>query len=63
MTPRLSINYGLRWEPFIGGNMSTGYVMHFDQALFNSNTHSTVYPNAPAGIEFPGDPGFNTNSR
>jgi hypothetical protein len=63
ITPRLSLNYGLRWEPFIGGNMSTGYVMHFDQALFNSNTHSTVYPNAPAGIEFPGDPGFNTNSR
>ena len=37
--------------------------MHFDQSLFNQNVHSTVYPNAPAGVEFPGDPGFNTNNR
>jgi len=63
VTSRLSINYGLRWEPFIGGKMATGYVMHFDQALFNQNVHSTIYPNAPAGLEFPGDPGFNTNVR
>ncbi len=43
--------------------MPTGYVMHFDQSLFNQNVHSTVYPNAPAGLEFPGDPGFSTNNR
>jgi hypothetical protein len=63
LTPHLSLNYGIRWEPYIGGKMSTGYVMHFDRALFDQNVHSTVYPNAPAGIEFPGDPGFDTNGR
>jgi hypothetical protein len=63
VTPRLSINYGVRWEPYIGGALATGYVEHFSQALFTQNVHSTVYPNAPAGLQFPGDPGFNTNDR
>jgi hypothetical protein len=63
VTSHLSINYGLRWEPFIGGSMATGYVQHFSQALFNANVHSVVYPNAPAGLEFPGDAGFQTNDR
>ena len=63
VTPRLNINYGLRWEPYIGGAMATGYVQHFSQTLFNENVHSTIYPNAPAGLQFPGDPGFNTNDR
>lgn len=63
VTPHLSVNYGLRWEPFIGGSFATGYVEHFSQALFNENVHSTIYPNAPAGLEFPGDAGFQTNDR
>ncbi len=63
VTPHLSINYGIRWEPFIGGSIATGYVQHFSQALFNQNVHSTIYPNAPAGLEFPGDAGFNTARR
>jgi hypothetical protein len=63
MTPHLSVNYGLRWEPYIGGNMATGYVSHFDRSLFDQNVHSIVYPNAPAGVLFPGDAGFDTNSR
>ncbi|HEX5431587.1 MAG TPA: TonB-dependent receptor [Bryobacteraceae bacterium] len=63
VTPNLTVNYGLRWEPYIGGSMSTGYVSHFDPALFAANVHSSVYPNAPAGVLFPGDAGFDTNSR
>ena len=62
-TSHLTLNYGVRWEPYIGGAMATGYVSHFDPALFAQNVHSTVYPNAPAGLLFPGDPGFNTNDR
>lgn len=63
LNSRLSINYGLRWEPFIGGSFATGYVEHFDRGLFNQNVRSTIYPNAPAGLLFEGDPGFNTNGR
>ena len=63
VTQHLTVNYGLRWEPYIGGSMSTGYVSHFDPSLFAQNVHSSVYPNAPAGVQFPGDPGFNTNNR
>jgi hypothetical protein len=63
VSPRFAINYGVRWEPYLGGSMSKGYVAHFDQGLFNQNVHSTIYPNAPAGLEFPGDPGFNTGNK
>jgi Carboxypeptidase regulatory-like domain/TonB dependent receptor len=59
----LSLNYGLRWEPYMGPQMIKGYVSHFSQADFNAGVHSTVYPNGPVGTLFPGDPGFNTNDR
>lgn len=63
LTPHLTLNYGLRWEPYIGGSMPLGYVMHFDRGLFDQNVHSAVYPNAPAGVLFRGDPAFDTNGR
>jgi hypothetical protein len=61
--PKLKLNYGIRWEPYIGGALKYGHVSHFDQGLYAANVHSTVYPNAPAGVQYPGDPGFNTNDR
>jgi hypothetical protein len=63
LTQHLTVNYGLRWEPYIGGAMAKQYVSHFEQNLFNQNVHSTIYPNAPAGVLFPGDSGFDTNNR
>ena len=60
---RLKVNYGLRWEPFFGGVSQYGQFTHFDQNLFNQNVHSTIYPNAPAGMLFMGDPGFDTGGR
>jgi hypothetical protein len=63
VNPRLKVNYGLRWEPFFGGKSQYGQFTHFEQTLFNQNFHSTVYPNAPAGVLFVGDPGFDTGSR
>jgi hypothetical protein len=56
LTQRLTINYGLRWEPFFAFKNKHGWFDHFDMDLFNQNVHSTVYPNAPAGLIFPGDP-------
>jgi hypothetical protein len=62
VTPKLRINYGLRWEPYFGSNLKDGRVTHFDMNLFTNNVHSTVYPNAPAGVLYPGDSGFDTNN-
>jgi len=55
-TRRLTVNYGIRWEPFFSFTNKHGYFDHFDPALFAQNIHSTLYPNAPAGLIFPGDP-------
>jgi len=55
-TRRLTLNYGVRWEPFFSITNKHGFFDHFDPALFAQNTHSTLYPNAPAGLIFPGDP-------
>src|SRR5579864_1747170 len=55
-TPRLTVNYGVRWEPFFAFTNKHGWFDHFDPGLFAQNIHSTVYPNAPAGLIFPGDP-------
>ncbi len=63
LNPRLALNYGVRWEPYIGGSIPKGRVTHFDQALFNQNVHSTVYPNGPPGILFAGDSAFDTGNR
>lgn len=63
IAPRFSLNYGVRWEPYIGGSMPLQYVANFNRGLFDQNVHSTVYPNAPAGLMFPGDAAFDTGSR
>lgn len=56
LTPRLTLNYGLRYEPFIPQSCD-GRMAQFSPAAYSSGRHSTVYTNAPAGLLFPGDPG------
>ncbi len=64
VTPRLTVNYGLRWDPFLpekmGGNSNfkESFVYNFSQANFNQGIVSKTYPNAPPGLVYPGDPGF-----
>ncbi|HKX33428.1 MAG TPA: carboxypeptidase regulatory-like domain-containing protein, partial [Blastocatellia bacterium] len=55
---RLTVNAGLRWEPFIPMHHPFGWASHFEQSLFDQGTRSQVYRNAPAGMSFPGDPGY-----
>jgi len=60
--PKVTINAGVRWEPFFPQQLLNGAVYQFDQGRFNANVKSTVFPNAPAGLYFPGDPGFPTKA-
>ncbi len=59
---RVTLNYGLRYEPFLPQQLVNGAVYQFDQTRFNQNVHSTVFPGAPAGLYFPGDAGFPTQA-
>jgi hypothetical protein len=61
MNRRLTLDYGVRYEPFLPWHEVQGRMGSFSPTLWASNTHSTKYPNAPAGMEFAGDPGFNPN--
>jgi hypothetical protein len=60
--PRLTLNYGLRWEPFYPQQIVNGAVYQFDMERFRAGIKSTVFPNAPAGLYYPGDPGFPTQA-
>ncbi len=51
-TPQLTLNYGLRWD------VLPPWSEKFNQLLtLDPNEQSVVFPNAPKGILFPGDPG------
>jgi hypothetical protein len=54
----LTLNVGLRWEPYLAIKNSLDYVSNFDEARFDAGIRSTVYAQAPAGLLFPGDAGF-----
>jgi len=58
VTSRLTLNYGLRWEPYLAPYNNRGENEHFDPSLFAQNVHSSVFANAPAGLVFPGDPQY-----
>src|SRR5262249_59459986 len=54
----LTLNLGVRWEPFIPVKNSYSWVSHFDRALFDQNVHTRVYPQSPAGPIFPAADGY-----
>jgi hypothetical protein len=54
----LTLNYGVRWEPFIPIQNDMGYSNNFSVDRFNAGIKSTVYSAAPAGLLFPGDSGY-----
>ena len=54
---RLSVNYGLRWEPMIFPADYFGRGSTFRMQDLEANRQSTVYVNAPAGMFYYGDPG------
>jgi len=58
---KLTLNYGVRYEPFMPWHELQGRMGSFFPSLWASGTHSSRYPLAPAGMQFAGDPGFNSN--
>jgi hypothetical protein len=57
--PRLTVNYGLRYEPTIPAYDAYNRFDVFNSALFAEGVHSLRFPSGPAGLIFNGDPGWN----
>lgn len=55
---RLTLNYGLRYEPFSPQDEIQGRQGMFSPAAWSANQISVTHPTALAGLLFPGDPGF-----
>ncbi|WP_041586543.1 TonB-dependent receptor [Terriglobus saanensis] len=55
LRPNLTINMGLRWDPYTPFSIEGGR-----GAAFVPGQQSTRYPGAPAGVVFPGDAGVNS---
>jgi outer membrane receptor protein involved in Fe transport len=54
-TSRLTLSLGLRWEPHTAP-YALGRPMHFEREWFDKGIRSTVFKNAPAGLQYTGDP-------
>lgn len=57
-TQRLTLSMGLRWEPYLPWNEIKGRVEQFSISNYEKGVKSQIFPNAPAGLLFPGDPGM-----
>jgi hypothetical protein len=55
---RLTLSYGVRWEPFIPEQRPNLTAYNFDLERFEKGIRSKVYVNAPAGFTYYGDDGF-----
>jgi hypothetical protein len=56
-TKQFTLVLGLRWDPYYVPYDVFNRGENFSLANFVANTHSSVYPSAPAGMLFYGDPG------
>jgi len=55
---RVTLNMGLRWEPYLGQSVDNGAIANFVLDNFRQGIKTTRFANAPAGLIYPGDPGF-----
>jgi hypothetical protein len=58
VSDKVTLNLGLRWEPYYGTWSKNGAVMNFSPENFANGVRSTMFVNAPPGLLYPGDPGF-----
>ena len=57
-TPRLTVNYGVRWQPYTPMINRDGGAMNFDLNKLQQGVKSVRFDNTPPGTFFNGDPGF-----
>jgi len=55
---RVTLNLGVRWEPYLGNNFVNDTIINFSLDNFRNGVKSTQFVNAPAGLLYPGDSGF-----
>src|SRR5262249_15027158 len=58
VTPSLTLNLAVRWEPLLPEIDKDGIGVRFDHAAYTAGTHSQVFDNAPPGTFYFGDPGI-----
>jgi carboxypeptidase family protein/TonB-dependent receptor-like protein len=58
VAPNVTLNLGLRWDPYFPAYSGPGQITHFDRARFDAGLKSSVFNNAPAGLIFTGDEGM-----
>lgn len=60
---RLTLNAGVRWEPSLPWHDGYGQQSVFRPDLFYKGVKSQMFPNAPPGIFYAGDPGVPENGQ
>jgi hypothetical protein len=58
MSDRVTINVGVRWEPYFGQSVDNNAISIFRKENFDQGITSSVFLNAPPGLIYPGDAGF-----
>jgi hypothetical protein len=63
VSSRVTLNYGVRWEPYFGQDVRNGVISVFNMDNFTKNVQSKVFLKAPAGLLYAGDTGFPNNKK
>jgi hypothetical protein len=58
ISPRVTVNYGMRWEPWLPQQHQNNAIYNFSIERLLAGQRSRVYPQAVPGFYYPGDEGF-----
>ena len=58
VSPRVTLNAGLRWDPYFPPYAVLPIFGHFYKDRFDKGLRSAQFPNGPAGMVFQGDPEY-----
>jgi Carboxypeptidase regulatory-like domain len=58
LSQKMTLNYGLRWEPYFPAVNADKSVFHFDPDALAKGIKSNRFSTTPPGMLFVGDPGF-----